>query len=118
MTYTMHVPTKLVFGVGSINELGKEARPLGKKAMVVTYPDIRRVGLLDRIISELESNGLEVTVFDKVQPNPRHTTIDEGASLGRKEKVDLFIGLGGGILLLLNDRKQPDRVFPLSLSKE
>ncbi len=96
MTYTMHVPTKLVFGVGSLNELGKEARPLGKKAMVVTYPDIRRVGLLDRIINELESNGLEVTVFDKVQPNPRHTTIDEGASLGRKEKIDLLIGLGGG----------------------
>ena len=73
MTYTMHVPTKLVFGVGSINELGKEARQLGEKAMVVTYPDIRRVGLLDRIISELESNGLEVIVFDKVQPNPRHS---------------------------------------------
>jgi hypothetical protein len=96
MTYVMHVPTKLVFGVGSINELGKEAGQFGKKAMVVTYPDIRRVGLLDRIISELESNGLDVIVFEKVQPNPRHTMVDEGASLARKEKIDVVIGLGGG----------------------
>ena len=28
MTYVMHVPTKLVFGVGSINELGKEAKQI------------------------------------------------------------------------------------------
>ncbi len=96
MTYVMHVPTKLVFGVGSINELGKEARQFGKKAMVVTYPDIRRVGLLDRIINELESNGLDVIVFEKVQPNPRHTMVDEGANLARKEKIDIVIGLGGG----------------------
>ena len=96
MTYVMHVPTKLVFGVGSINELGKEARQLGKKAVVVTYPDIRRVGLLDRIINELESNGLDVIVFEKVQPNPRHTMVDEGASLARKEKIDIVVGLGGG----------------------
>ena len=96
MTYVMHVPTKLVFGVGSINELGKEAKQFGKKAMVVTYPDIRRVGLLDRIISELESNGLDVIVFEKVQPNPRHTMVDEGASLARKEKIDIVVGLGGG----------------------
>ena len=96
MTHVMHVPTKLVFGVGSINELGKEAKQFGKKAMVVTYPDIRRVGLLDRIISELESNGLDVIVFEKVQPNPRHTMVDEGANLARKEKIDVVIGLGGG----------------------
>jgi alcohol dehydrogenase YqhD (iron-dependent ADH family) len=96
MAYVMHVPTRLVFGAGSINELGKEAGKYGKKAMVVTYPDIRRVGLLDRIISELESNGLEVTVFEKVQPNPRHTMVDEGAELVRKEKAEVVIGLGGG----------------------
>ena len=96
MTHIMHVPTKLVFGTGSINELGKEARQLGKKVMVVTYPDIRRVGLLDKIMADLKANKLKVLVFEKVQPNPRSSTVDEGASLVRKEKVDLLIGLGGG----------------------
>lgn len=96
MIHIMHVPTKLVFGVGSINELGKEARELGKKAMVVTYPDIRRVGLLERTIADLEANGLDVLVFEKVQPNPRSSTVDEGASLARRDKVEVIIGLGGG----------------------
>jgi len=96
MIHTMHVPTKLIFGTGCINELGREARQLGKKAMVVTYPDIRRVGLLKNIIADLETNGLKVRAFEKVQPNPRDVTVDEGASLVRREKVDLLIGLGGG----------------------
>jgi len=96
MIHIMHVPTRLVFGAGSISELGKEARQLGKKAMVVTYPDIRRVGLLEKIIADLKANGLEVLAFEKVQPNPRNLTVDEGAGLVRKEKADLLIGLGGG----------------------
>jgi alcohol dehydrogenase YqhD (iron-dependent ADH family) len=96
MTHITYVPTKLIFGVGSINELGKEATQLGKKAMVVTYPDIRRIGLLDRVIGDLEANGLRALVYEKVQPNPRDTMIDEGADLARKEKVEVIIGLGGG----------------------
>jgi len=92
----MHVPTRLVFGAGSISELGKEARQIGKKAMVVTYPDIRRIGLLEKVIANLKASGLEAVAFEKVQPNPRDTAVDEGASLARKNKVDLIIGLGGG----------------------
>ena len=96
MIHIMHVPTKLVFGIGSINELGKEAKQLGKKAMVVTYPEIRRIRLLEKVIADLEASGVDVLAFEKVQPNPRNSMIDEGASLARGEKVDLLIGLGGG----------------------
>jgi len=31
------------FGTGSIKELGEEAAKLGHKAMIITYPDIRRM---------------------------------------------------------------------------
>lgn len=96
MIHIMHVPTKLVFGIGSINDLGKEAKQLGKKAMVVTYPEIRRIRLLEKVIADLEANGVDVLAFEKVQPNPRNSMVDEGASLARGEKVDLLIGLGGG----------------------
>ena len=65
--------------------------------MIVTYPDIRKVGLLDRVIKLLEKGGItNPIVFEKVMPNPRVTMIDEGAAIARKEKVDFIIGLGGG----------------------
>jgi alcohol dehydrogenase YqhD (iron-dependent ADH family) len=89
--------SKMIFGVGSLTQLGSEVKKLGgKRAIVVTYPDIRRIGLLDKVLADLKTNGVEAVTFEKVEPNPRSSTIDEGAALARKEKVDIVIGLGGG----------------------
>jgi alcohol dehydrogenase len=96
MTMTFHLPAKIIFGVGSIEELGEEAKGLGHRAMVVTYPDIRRVGLLDRVLRDLTANEVAAVVFDRVEPNPRSSTVDEGALIAREERVDLLVGLGGG----------------------
>jgi alcohol dehydrogenase class IV len=98
MITTISPPAKLLFGPGALNQLGDEARALGKnRVMIVTYPDIRKVGLLDRVIKLLEKGGIKnPIVFEKVMPNPRVTMIDDGAALVRKEKVDFLIGLGGG----------------------
>ena len=96
MITTFHLPTSIIFGPGSIDRLGEEAKALGKKAFVVTYPDIRRIGLLDRVQKILGESDVESLVFDEVEPNPRSTTVDKGASIAAEEKVDLIIGLGGG----------------------
>jgi len=97
MITTFHLPTKIIFGVGSFKQLGAEAREIGQKAMLVTgRSSVRRTGLLDRVIQDLKDNGVDALVFDKVVPNPRATTIDEGASLVCSEGIDLVIGLGGG----------------------
>ena len=96
MITTFHIPTRIVFGAGSISRLGQEAKAIGRKAIIVTYPDIRRVGLLDRVLEDLKENGVEALVFDEVEPNPRSSTVDKGARIVRDEKVDLIIGLGGG----------------------
>src|SRR4030042_1347368 len=96
MVSTFHLPTKIIFGVGSVTKLGEEASQLGRKALVVSYPDIRKIGLLDRVVEDLRKTGLDPLVFDKVEPNPRGSTVDEGARIARDEKVDLVVGLGGG----------------------
>lgn len=97
MFTTFFLPGKVIFGVGSITTLGSEASKLGKKAMLVTgVHSARNTGLLDRAVSDLAANELEVLVFDKVISNPRASTIQEGIELIRQQKIDLIIGLGGG----------------------
>jgi hypothetical protein len=94
---TFHLPTRLIFGAGSLKQLGSEAGKLGRKAMLVTgQSSLRRSGLLDKVVQDLKKNGVEVLVFDKVVPNPRAVTIDEGAKLVRELGIDLIIGMGGG----------------------
>jgi alcohol dehydrogenase YqhD (iron-dependent ADH family) len=91
--------TAILFGAGVINKVGEEAAKLGDKVMVVTYPDIRRIGLLDKVLKNLKESKLDVVVFEKVEPNPRTTTLEEGAAIARMEKIDLVIGLGGGSVM-------------------
>ena len=88
--------TTILFGAGGVSKVGEESARLGHKVMIVTYPDIRRIGLVDKIVRDLRENKLDTLVFEKVEPNPRTTTIDEGAEIVRKEEIDLVIGLGGG----------------------
>ena len=97
MITTFHLPTKIIFGVGSLNQLGAEARELGQKAILSTgRSSMHWTGRLDRVVQDLKNNGVATLVFDKVVPNPRASTIDEGARLVRQEGIDLVIGLGGG----------------------
>jgi len=96
MITTFYLPTRIVFGPGSVDRLGEEAKEIGRKAIIVTYPDIRRIGLLDKVVEDLKAKEVDTLVFEEVEPNPRSSTVDKGARIARDEKVDLVIGLGGG----------------------
>lgn len=97
MTTTFYIPTKIISGAGAFKQLGKEASQFGKKALLVTgKSSVRRSGLLDRAVADLQNHGVAATVFDKVEPNPRSSTVDEGANIVREKKLNVVIALGGG----------------------
>ncbi len=97
MVTTFFLPTRIVFGCGSFARLGAEAAKIGKRAILVTgQSSMRKTGILDRAVADLEASGVETVVYDRIEPNPRASTVDEGARLARDSNVDLVIGLGGG----------------------
>ena len=82
MAITFYIPTKIISGAGGFSQLGREASQVGKKALLVTGKNsMRRSGLLDRAMADLQKHGVAVTVFDRIEPNPRSSTVDEGALL-------------------------------------
>ena len=94
---TFEMPTRVQFGRGVISTLAEEAQRLeGTHVMVVSDPGVRAIGLVDPLVGQLEEAGLTVTVFDKVQPNPRDVHCLEGAALAEAQGVDLLVGIGGG----------------------
>jgi len=97
LNFEYFLPTRLVFGVGSVNKVGEFAKSLGKKTLIVTgKSSTKKTGLLDRVIAILEKNGVETVVFDEIVPNLLSSTVDKGAEFANKEGCDLVIGLGGG----------------------
>lgn len=90
------MPTAILFGPGSLNELATTALP-GKKALIVIGgSSVRKLGYLDRVVSLLQMNDVPAVVFDKILPNPIVEHVMEGAALAREAGCDFVIGLGGG----------------------
>lgn len=93
-------PIKLVFGEGTVDKVGEEAALLGKRALIVIGgSSVKKTGLLDKIVADLKSHGVESTVFAGIMPNPRSSIVDEGAKVAASHNVDLIIGVGGGSVM-------------------
>lgn len=97
MNFTYYIPTRILFGRGTLNDLHVQKLP-GKKALIVTTAgkSIRKYGYLDRVSGQLVRAGVSTVLFDRIQPNPVAKHVMEGAELARREKCDFIVGLGGG----------------------
>ncbi|ASS74555.1 butanol dehydrogenase [Tumebacillus algifaecis] len=97
LNFQLSMPTRILFGRGEVEKAGAEAAKMAGKVLLVTgRTATRKTGVLQRVINSLETAGVEVVVFDKIEPNPRTHTVDEGGRIAREEGCELIIGLGGG----------------------
>ena len=95
--FIFHNKTKVYFGKNQLPHLGEEVSRFGKKVlMVYGGGSIKKSGLYDRIMKELERAGVTVFELGGVEPNPRHTTVNKGAEICKKESVDVLLAVGGG----------------------
>ena len=69
----------------------------GNKAMVVVGGgSMKRFGFLDKVESYLKEAGMEVALFEGVEPDPSVETVMKGAEAMRKFEPDWIIAMGGG----------------------
>jgi alcohol dehydrogenase class IV len=96
--FIFRIPTKVVFGAGSIRKVGEECKKLGAtKAFVVTGKTFTgRSPYFQIVVDSLKDKGIEVVAYSEVEADPSVETVDYGAEMLRKEGCDLVIGFGGG----------------------
>jgi len=95
-----YLPTKVVFKQGAIEEVGKEAAQFGEKALLVTGKKaMKKFGITSMVQNFLINSGVEVIIYDQVEPEPSIQTVDRGGNLANLENCELIIGLGGGSVL-------------------
>lgn len=91
------VAPEFVFGLGARKLAGKYAKNLGSKhLLIVTDPGVRHFGWVQDVTDELEKENITYTIFDSVVPNPRDTSVDEGAKLYAHNACDGILAIGGG----------------------
>lgn len=87
-------PTKLVFGKGTIARLA-ELIPADKKIMITFGGgSVKTNGVYAQVKDALKNhNCIE---FWGIEPNPKYETLLEAIKLGREEKIDMLLAVGGG----------------------
>lgn len=88
------LPRDLYYGKGSLEELKNLD---GKKAIVVTGgSSMRRGGFLQKTEEYLKEAGMEVLLFEGVEPDPSVETVMKGAEAMRSFEPDWIVSIGGG----------------------
>lgn len=89
--------TKVYFGKNQLKNLGAELKKYGERVLLVYGGgSIKKIGLYDKVIKEIESAGLKCFELSGVEPNPRHTTVNRGAEICKKNEIDVLLAVGGG----------------------
>lgn len=94
LNFTLHTPTKILFGEGQIAELSKEI-PADAR-ILITYGggSVKRNGVLDQVYQAL--NGRQVLEFSGIEPNPTYETLMKAVDMVRAENIDFLLAVGGG----------------------
>jgi alcohol dehydrogenase class IV len=95
LNFSYFLPTKIIFGYGTIASLKDEVASFGvTRVLLVTDKVMVKNGLVAKVKDNLQ--GVSMDVFDEVEPEPR---LDVAQAVGEKARggdYGLVIGLGGG----------------------
>lgn len=96
-SFVYNIPVKVYFGENQLIHLGEELSKYGKRVLL-TYGGgtIKKIGLYDKVIEEIEKAGLEVYELSGIEPNPRINSVREGAQLCKDKNIDVLLAVGGG----------------------
>lgn len=99
--FDFHNPTRLVFGQGTIKDLGRYIAEYGDKKVLLLYGkgSIFKNGVYDEVVASLKDHGIDYVEMDGVKPNPVLSKVIETVELAKKEKVDAIVAVGGGSVL-------------------
>ncbi len=88
------LPRDIYHGKGSLDAL-KTLK--GKKAFVVVGGgSMKRFGFLDKVVNNLKEAGMDVRLFEGVEPDPSVETVMKGAEAMREFGPDWIVSIGGG----------------------
>jgi alcohol dehydrogenase class IV len=95
MRFEFATATRIVFGPGTIQDVGPRAAEMGRRAFVVTGRSLERA---TRLVEQLQGQGVKCSTFT-VSGEPTTAMASEGAQRARRAGCDLVVGIGGGSVI-------------------
>lgn len=100
-SFIYDIPTKVYFGENQLQgNLSNEIKKYGNKVLLLYGGgSIKKIGLYKSIITELKKINSEVYEFCGIEPNPKHTSINEAIKICKENDIDSILAVGGGSVI-------------------
>jgi alcohol dehydrogenase class IV len=95
MRFEFATATRIIFGAGTLREIGPLSKTLGSRALVVTGRNTKRAAPLQSLLRE---QGVDSILFS-VDGEPEIETVVAGTTFAKRERCDFVISFGGGSAL-------------------
>ncbi len=94
-------PTKIYFGKDKENLLGQILLERNIKSVLFVYGSgsIKKIGLYDKVVSQLSNNNIKYVELSGVRPNPDVSLVRLGVKLVKENSCDLILAVGGGSVI-------------------
>lgn len=97
MNFSYNMPTQIFFGKDILKSNDNIFDHVGKKAFIITGKNSsKKNGSLKDIEDILKNRSIEYVIFDSIEENPSVETVSKAVDIGKANKVDFIIGIGGG----------------------
>ena len=98
--FEIYNPVKAYFGQNVISKLSDEVSRYGRRVLLVYGKgSIKKNGIYDAVMAQLNKAGAEVYEYSGIKPNPVIEDVRGAVSLGKDKKVDLILAVGGGSVI-------------------
>lgn len=95
--FNYYQPTRIRFGWGRVNEIGRVVARIGKRCLLVTVKSFPALHpLFEKVKNLCTEAGVELFHFEGVIPNPTVECINLASEMAVKNKIDVVLGVGGG----------------------
>ena len=97
--FTVEAP-KIKFGLGSLMELGDDAKALGMtRVALFTDPKVAKLQPVETAKKSLKAAGIEFDVYDETEVEPTDRSFKAGTAFARQGNFDGYVSVGGGSVM-------------------
>jgi len=92
-----HSTKSLICRPGASACIGATLKRQGcRRALLITDPGVRKLGLADGILRSCREAGVSVEIYDGVEPDPSYRIVEDAAAAAKACEAEHIIGFGGG----------------------
>jgi alcohol dehydrogenase len=97
MSSTFYMPSLNVMGSGSLEQAINYIKEQGfKQGLIVSDKVLSEIGVVKNFTNLLDQQHIASIVFDKAQPNPTVSNVNDGLAILKENDCDFVVSLGGG----------------------